>query len=164
MMFLNGVRLYFSHSHLDVLADASSPKDEAQCHGPAHKSCPCSPTYLDRGYRLHQLSATGNRLQIIGVAYQPGGSSGYDPRNGIDPLSDGAECLRDAAMMQRLGINTIRVYNANPDLNHDLCVSIFNTVGIYMLLDVNSPMIGESINREEAWTTYTTAYLNSVRT
>jgi len=50
-------------------------------------------------------SATGNRLQIIGVAYQPGGSSGYDPRNGIDPLSNGAESLRDAAMMQRLGSN-----------------------------------------------------------
>jgi len=31
-----------------------------------------------------------------------------------------------------------------------------------MLLDVNSPMIGESINREEPWTTYTTAYLNRI--
>ena len=33
-------------------------------------------------------------------------------------------------------------------------------VGIYMLLDVNSPLPGESIDRAEPWTTYTTSYLN----
>ena len=48
-------------------------------------------------------SATGNRFQLIGVAYQPGESSGFDPASGIDPLSDGDVCLRDAALMQRLG-------------------------------------------------------------
>jgi len=105
-------------------------------------------------------SVTGNRFQLVGVAYQPGGSSGYDPGSGIDPLSDGNVCLRDAALMQRLGVNAIRVYNLDPDLNHDLCASIFNAVGIYMLLDVNSPLPGESINRAEPWTTYTTSYLN----
>jgi hypothetical protein len=105
-------------------------------------------------------SATGNRVQIVGVAYQPGGSSGYDPGSKVDPLSDGSTCLRDAALMQQLGINAIRVYNVNPDLNHDLCASIFNTAGIYMLLDVNSPMPGEAINRDAPWTTYTDAYLS----
>ena len=39
----------------------------------------------------------------MGIAYQPGGSSGYDPSSGKDPLSDGDTCLRDAALMQRLG-------------------------------------------------------------
>lgn len=73
-------------------------------------------------------SVTGNRLQIVGVAYQPGGSSGYNPGSGVDPLSDGAVCLRDAALMQRLGVNAIRVYNVDPDLNHDMCASIFNAV------------------------------------
>lgn len=29
-----------------------------------------------------------------------------------------------------------------------------------MLLDVNSPLPGESINRGAPWTTYTTSYLN----
>jgi hypothetical protein len=48
-------------------------------------------------------SVTGERFQIVGVAYQPGGSSGYKPESGIDPLSDAAVCLRDAALMQRLG-------------------------------------------------------------
>lgn len=105
-------------------------------------------------------SETGDRFQLLGVAYQPGGSSGYNPASGIDPLSDGDVCLRDAALMQRLGVNAIRVYNLDPDLNHDLCASIFNEVGIYMLLDVNSPLPGESINRDEPWTTYDSSYLN----
>ncbi len=73
-------------------------------------------------------SVTGDKFQIVGVAYQPGGSSGYDPSSGVDPLSDGSVCLRDAALMQRLGVNAIRVYNVDPDLNHDLCASIFNEV------------------------------------
>lgn len=29
-----------------------------------------------------------------------------------------------------------------------------------MLLDVNSPIVGESLNRDEPWTTYTSSYLN----
>ena len=33
-------------------------------------------------------------------------------------------------------------------------------VGIYMLLDVNSPLQGQSINRDEPWTTYDSSYLN----
>lgn len=47
--------------------------------------------------------------------------------------------------MQQLGVNTIRVYNLDPTVNHDECASIFNAVGIYMLLDVNSPLGGESL-------------------
>jgi 1,3-beta-glucanosyltransferase GAS3 len=29
-----------------------------------------------------------------------------------------------------------------------------------MLIDVNSPLVGESLNRDEPWTTYTSTYLN----
>ena len=72
--------------------------------------------------------ATGNKFHIVGVAYQPGGSAGYKPEAGIDPLSDADICMRDAALMQILGVNTIRVYNLDPNLNHDACASIFNTV------------------------------------
>ena len=49
--------------------------------------------------------------------------------------------------MQRLGINAIRVYNLDPSIDHNLCASIFNAVGIYMLLDVNSPLPNESLDR-----------------
>ena len=62
--------------------------------------------------------------------------------------------------MQMLGINTIRSYNLNPGANHDACASIFNSAGIYMMLDVNSPFGGESINRADPQSSYTTSYLN----
>lgn len=105
-------------------------------------------------------NATGDRFQIVGVAYQPGGSAGYDPSSGVDPLSNKANCLRDAALMQTLGVNAIRVYNVDPDLNHDECASIFNAAGMYMFLDVNSPLVGESINSAAPWESYYAAYLN----
>ena len=103
-------------------------------------------------------SVNGNRFQIIGVAYQPGGSSGYNP--GSDPLSDTPSCLRDATLMQQLGVNAIRVYNVDPDVNHDQCVSIFNAAGIYMIIDVNSPLPNQSLNRGAPWESYNSAYIN----
>ena len=96
----------------------------------------------------HTIEEIGERFQIVGVAYQPGGSSGYKPESGQDPLTNGEICLRDAALMQRLGVNAIRVYNVDPSLNHDECASIFNIAGIYMMLDVNSPLPNESLNRD----------------
>ncbi|KAK4146445.1 Glucanosyltransferase-domain-containing protein [Dichotomopilus funicola] len=103
---------------------------------------------------------TGNRFQIVGVAYQPGGSAGYDEASGRDPLSDPDICLRDAALLQILGVNTIRVYNVNPNVNHDKCASIFNAAGMYMVLDVNSPLVGESLTSYHPWESYYAAYLN----
>lgn len=61
--------------------------------------------------------------------------------------------------MQQLGVNTIRSYNVDPTLNHDECVSIFNEVGIYMLIDVNSPLAGQSLDRNNPSGSYTTSYL-----
>ncbi|KAI9158584.1 1,3-beta-glucanosyltransferase gel2 [Paramyrothecium foliicola] len=104
---------------------------------------------------------TGKRVQIVGAAYQPGGSAGYNPEvTGKDPLSDPEVCLRDAALLQVMGINAIRVYNLSPDLNHDECASIFNAAGMYMMIDVNSPLVGEALASKEPWTTYYKAYLN----
>ncbi|KAL8915968.1 MAG: hypothetical protein Q9172_006536 [Xanthocarpia lactea] len=107
-------------------------------------------------------NVTSDRFQIIGIAYQPGGSAGFIAGSGVDPLSNGTFCLRDAALMQRLGVNTIRVYNLDPFLNHDLCASIFNAVGIYMLLDVNSPLPNESLNPDDLTSSYNSAYLNRI--
>jgi hypothetical protein len=42
---------------------------------------------------------------IIGVDYQPGGQASYKPNEGKDVLSDADVCLRDAAVMQRLGVS-----------------------------------------------------------
>jgi len=62
--------------------------------------------------------------------------------------------------MQKLGVNTIRIYNLDPDASHDECVSIFNAAGIYMILDVNSPLPNQSLNRGSPWESYTSTYLN----
>lgn len=66
--------------------------------------------------------------------------------------------------MQSLGINTIRSYNVDPTLNHDECVSIFNAVGIYMIIDVNSPLPGQSLDRSNPSGSYTTDYLQHIFT
>jgi hypothetical protein len=41
-------------------------------------------------------------------------------------------------------------------------MSLLAAAGIYVLLDVNSPRVGESINRYEPWTTYTPRYIERV--
>jgi len=64
--------------------------------------------------------------------------------------------------MQKLGINTIRVYNVDASLDHSACASIFNAAGIYMILDVNSGLAGQSIDRSDPSSTYTLAYLEHV--
>lgn len=92
--------------------------------------------------------------------YQPGGSSGF--QHGSDPLSNGTNCLRDAALMQSLGVNAIRVYNLDPTVNHDECASIFNAVGIYMMIDVNSPLPNESLVPTQLASSYSTTYLQHI--
>ncbi|KAI9717210.1 MAG: hypothetical protein M1828_007403 [Chrysothrix sp. TS-e1954] len=105
-------------------------------------------------------SKTGTRFEVLGVDYQPGGEEGYDPGSGTDPLSNSDNCLRDAALMQILGLNTIRVYNLDPDVDHDDCASIFNAVGVYMICDVNSPLPNQSISSADPASSYNLDYLN----
>lgn len=99
---------------------------------------------------------------IVGVDYQPNGSSGYSPDSGVDALTDEQACLRDAYVFQQLGINTIRIYTVSPWLNHDACMSIFNAAGIYVVLDVSSPLGGESIARYDPESTYNKNLLNRI--
>ncbi|KAL2349730.1 Glucanosyltransferase-domain-containing protein [Cryomyces antarcticus] len=107
-------------------------------------------------------TVTKNRFVIVGIDYQPGGQGAYNPTNSQDPLSNGTVCLRDAALMQSLGINTIRTYNVDPSLNHDDCASVFNEAGIYMIVDVNAPLAGESIDRSNPGSSYTLDYLTRI--
>ena len=64
--------------------------------------------------------------------------------------------------MQSLGINAIRTYNVDPTLNHDDCASIFNAVGIYMIIDVNSPLPNQSLNPGDLQGSYSSTYLNRI--
>lgn len=105
-------------------------------------------------------SVTGQPFFIKGVDYQPGGSSEVDGEK--DPLSDPQVCARDIILFQELGINTVRIYSINPSLNHDTCVTMLAIAGIYLLLDVNSPLVNQHLNRYEPWTTYNSNYLEHV--
>ncbi|SCU96229.1 LAME_0F15434g1_1 [Lachancea meyersii CBS 8951] len=105
-------------------------------------------------------SVTREPFFIKGVDYQPGGSSGVSGQR--DPLSDAKICARDIFLFQKLGINTIRVYSITPDLNHDECMTMMAAAGIYLILDVNSPMENQHLNRYEPWTTYNEDYLEHV--
>lgn len=121
-----------------------------------------------RNFRFIQPSSPKNEVEdneiffVKGVDYQPGGSSGFDPDGDSDALSDPDVCARDAYNFQALGINTVRIYSLNPDLNHDKCVTIYNNAGIYLLLDVNSGHYGENLNRADPWGTYNSQYLTRV--
>ncbi|OBA16989.1 hypothetical protein METBIDRAFT_80157 [Metschnikowia bicuspidata var. bicuspidata NRRL YB-4993] len=97
---------------------------------------------------------------IKGVDYQPGGSSGAF--QSFDPLSDPQVCARDIALFQKMKLNTIRVYNIDSSLNHDACMTMLAAAGIYLVLDVNSPLPDHHLNRYEPWSTYTKEYLNNV--
>ncbi|KAF2009460.1 glycoside hydrolase family 72 protein [Aaosphaeria arxii CBS 175.79] len=56
----------------------------------------------------------------------------------MDSLRNEEDCRRDAALMSRLGINTIGVTDLNPEVDHDMCFSIFNSVGIYVVVMLRS--------------------------
>ncbi|KAK9454504.1 Glucanosyltransferase-domain-containing protein [Dipodascopsis uninucleata] len=105
-------------------------------------------------------SVTGDPFILKGVDYQPGGSSGFG--NGTDPLSDADVCARDIYLLQQLSINTLRIYSIDPTLNHDECMTLLASAGIYLVLDVNTSEEGQSLNRYEPWTTYTESYLSHV--
>lgn len=99
---------------------------------------------------------------VRGIDYQPGGSSSYSSKSGKDALTDEELCARDAFVFQQLGINTIRIYSLNPDLNHDKYMTILNNAGIYVILDVNSGEWGESLNRADPSGSYKDYYLERV--
>ena len=77
-----------------------------------------------------------------------------------DPLADSAGCTRDIAYFQQLGINTVRVYSVDNSVSHDACMNALAAAGIYVVLDVNSPLY--SINREDPAPSYNDVYLQSV--
>lgn len=70
--------------------------------------------------------------------------------------------LESLRLLNNSQVNTIRVYNLAPSANHDDCASIFNAAGIYMILDVNSPLENGSLNRVAPWESYNPIYMAQV--
>ncbi|TGJ80824.1 hypothetical protein E0Z10_g7937 [Xylaria hypoxylon] len=75
------------------------------------------------------FTSDGDQFFIKGVAYQ------LVPD---DPLIDTAQCTRDASLMKKLGVNTIRVYHVDPDADHDGCMKAFADAGIYTMIDMDT--------------------------
>ncbi len=40
--------------------------------------------------------------------------------------------------MEKLGVNTIRVYHVEADANHDGCMEAFASAGIYAMIDMDT--------------------------
>ncbi|CAD0097033.1 unnamed protein product [Aureobasidium vineae] len=99
--------------------------------------------------------AGNDRFYIRGVDYQPGGSS-----DAKDPLADEDGCTRDIKYFKQLGINTIRVYTVDNTASHDTCMNALAAAGIYVALDVNTPLY--SINRDKPAISYNAVYLQSL--
>jgi len=98
------------------------------------------------------------RFYVRGVDYQPGGSS-----TNYDPIGHIADCTRDIDNFKKLGINTVRVYSVDNSLNHDDCMKLLADAGIYLALDVNTPVY--SLNRENSYKirmSYNDVYLQSL--
>ncbi|KAI3338397.1 Glucanosyltransferase-domain-containing protein [Ustulina deusta] len=75
------------------------------------------------------FTSKGDQFFIKGVAYQ------LVPD---DPLIDTDQCTRDASLMEKLGVNTIRVYHVEADANHDGCMEAFASAGIYAMIDMDT--------------------------
>ncbi|MCJ1391319.1 hypothetical protein MMC18_004182 [Xylographa bjoerkii] len=84
------------------------------------------------------FTSDGNQFYIKGVAYQ---------LTVGDPLVDTNQCQLDAALMQQLGANTIRVYHVDAGSNHDGCMSAFSDAGIYLFVDLDT--FTTAINQED---------------
>ena len=104
------------------------------------------------------FTSNGDRFYIRGVDYQPGGSSASE-----DPIAEPEVCKRDLEYFKELGINTIRIYTVDNSANHDECMKALADAGIYLALDVNSPLY--SLNRKDKASierSYNDVYLQSV--
>ncbi|TPX48189.1 hypothetical protein SeLEV6574_g02175 [Synchytrium endobioticum] len=88
-------------------------------------------------------SITQDQFFIRGVAYQP-------LLNGkiIDPISNARRDVwrRDLELMKDLGVNVVRVYEVDADVEHDEFMKEIEANQIYLLLDVGSGQA--SINRK----------------
>ncbi|KAH0361111.1 beta-glucanosyltransferase, partial [Aureobasidium melanogenum] len=127
----------------------ATPTLEARASGTSSGSLP---TVTVKG---NAFFAGNDRFYIRGVDYQPGGSS-----DAKDPLADEAGCQRDIKYFKQLGINTIRVYTVDNSVNHDTCMNALADAGIYVALDVNTPLY--SIRRDKPAISYNAVYLQSL--
>jgi hypothetical protein len=79
----------------------------------------------------------------------------------MDSMKDAKACIRDAALMAQTGINMIYVMAIDTNAHHDECFSIFNSVGIYVMVVLRKDGIFET-SYEDFSKSYTTEFLTSM--
>jgi len=145
-----------SFTAIAALAAASavfaSPTPTEELVARASSSSTSLPAITVKGNAFFQGT---NRFYIRGVDYQPGGSSKL-----VDPIADETTCTRDIAEFKKLGINTVRIYTVDNTANHDACMSALAAAGIYLVLDVNTPLY--SLNRATPAPSYNAVYLQNI--
>lgn len=99
--------------------------------------------------------AGDERFYIRGIDYQPGGASDVS-----DPIADPDVCMRDIEKFKELGLNAIRIYSVDNSANHDECMTALADAGIYLILDVNTPLY--SLNRADPGPSYNDVYLQHI--
>ena len=101
------------------------------------------------------IGSASRRPELLLICRQSGGSSQL-----VDPLADENTCNRDITYFKQLGINAVRVYSVDNSADHDACMSALDDAGIYLILDVNSPLY--SLNRQDPAPSYNPTYLQSI--
>lgn len=60
--------------------------------------------------------------------------------NNLNVLTNGDQCKIDAKLIGELGANVVRVYSVDPTLEHDECMKAFDDAGIYVIVDMSTPV------------------------
>lgn len=102
---------------------------------------------------------TGGMITMNGIWYSLSNST--TDTNAMDSLKDAKACTRDAALMAQTGINTIYVMAIDPKANHDECFSIFNSVGIYVMVMLRQDGVFD-LNYKTFTDSYTTEFLKGM--
>ncbi|KAF2799856.1 glycoside hydrolase family 72 protein, partial [Melanomma pulvis-pyrius CBS 109.77] len=89
------------------------------------------PTISVKGSKF--FTSDGDQFYIKGVAYTASA-------NNANNIVNGSQCELDAPRIKELGANTIRVYSVDPTLDHDKCMDAFANAGIYVLVDMATPV------------------------
>ncbi|KIW23785.1 hypothetical protein, variant 2 [Cladophialophora immunda] len=99
------------------------------------------------------FTSDGDQFFIKGVAYQLVED---------DPLVNTTQCKMDAALMQQLGANTIRVYHVDASADHSGCMNAFAAVGIYLFVDMDSFKTYIRYDTDSSWTANKSASYRAV--
>jgi hypothetical protein len=54
----------------------------------------------------------------------------------LDPLEDGAKCIRDIPYLKQLGINTVHISFFRSERSHRICLTKFRDAGIYVIINL----------------------------